>query len=493
MRLLGLLLLLGLLTSCSFRHEQFRAGERATEPDPEIHFVEADDYGWFWEPQQAVSALDAVRSSAQTDTIVVLFVAGWHHTARCCDSNLVGFKGVLANLQTELRKGMYSEARKIIHPGATGDVRVMGIYVGWRGESLPGWLDYATFWGRKGAAMRVGESDLRAFMMDLRNIYEQRQQDTMHAAGDRRLLGLITIGHSFGSQIVLRATSTFIEEELMQHNARPVYMRTPVVPGSGQPICSPPVATCEPVVHGFGDLVLLINPAFEAAAYQRLHALGMSFTYDAAQTPLMLTISADNDVPRKKLFPPGRILGEIFTAKPHIADDRELNMERKALGYVAEQVTHSMHAVGCDPQGKCDKHLTSTVYSHPDPTCTDKERCQSTWYEWEHGQGSSAKAPDSLDANLCTPEMLRKILTHDFSGTTIFGDVVLEPSGESLPHQAMLVTSATPEIIDGHNGMFSQPLIQFLIRYIGFVEARRFLPLVNPDDMRGRPCANPPG
>jgi len=55
-------------------------------------------------------------------------------------------------------------------------------------------------------------------------------------------------------------------------------------------------------LHGFGDLVVLVNPAVESAAYQRLRFLSQELTYPEEQTPVMLTVSADNDVPRRWPF-----------------------------------------------------------------------------------------------------------------------------------------------------------------------------------------------
>ena len=38
-----------------------------------------------------------------------------------------------------------------------------------------------------------------------------------------------------------------------------------------------------------------------------------------------------------------------------------------------------------------------------------------------------------------------------------------------------------PQIINGHNGIFSAPFMDFLLRYIGFVEAKRYLLTQQPD------------
>jgi hypothetical protein len=455
--------LLWALGGCSFDHQQFRLGDKAHSSDPELHFVEADDYGWLWEPRQALDALEAVRSSGKSDTLVVVFVAGWHHLTKCCDDNVEGFREVLRKLQTELGQPMYAQARRFIHPGSTEPVRVMGIFVGWRGRSLPGWLDYATFWGRKAAATRVGEGDVREFLIDLRSLYVLHQKG-LEGSADRRLLGLVSIGHSFGGQVLLQATSSFIEQELMQQGAPPAYLRVPVAVGSGPQLPMP--------VSGFGDLVILINPAVEAAAYQRLHALGMSLRYDAAQTPILLTISAANDFARKDLFPLGRIAGEVFTGKPHIADVRERGMQRQALGFSDEQVTHSLKPVDRDSK------LHGTTRTAPaDPACGGRDHCDLTWFDWTEGLVRHPQQ-DTLSAGECNPEVMRSVLTHDFSARTVFSNVVLAPEKGNIPDQALIVAQADPNVLDNHNGMFSEPLLQFLTRYIGFVEARKFLPLV---------------
>jgi hypothetical protein len=455
------------IAACSYQHEPFRLGNAAHGSDPDLHFVEADDYGWLWDPQQAQDALAAVKASEQTDTLVVVFVAGWHHSARCCDDNVSGFKEVLKKLQVELSRKMYEEARSVIHPGSNAPVHVMGIYIGWRGRSLPGWLDYTTFWGRKAAATRVGETDVREFLVDLRNLYELHNI-ALRTSTDRRLLGLITIGHSFGGQVVLRATAPFIEQELMLLGAPSAYLRWPLAAGSGPQLHAS--------VSGFGDLVVLINPAVEAAGYQRLHALGISMGYDASQTPVILTISADNDKPRREFFPIGRVLGEIFTGKPHLEDTRERDMERKSLGFVAEQVTHRLQPVdpGVELQG-------ATRTASADPACAGFDHCAYTWYAWK-AQAAARHEDDSLKADDCSPQVLNAIAAHDFSTRSVFSDVELIPTGGNVPHQALIVASASPKVIDGHNGMFSQPLLQFLTRYIGFVEAQRFLPLMPQRD-----------
>ena len=137
----------------------------------------------------------------------------------------------------------------------------------------------------------------------------------------------------------MRATDPYLEHKLISINPRPGYLRD-------KTLVDPPAEPLKAPVEGFGDLVVLINPAVEAAAYQRLHALSR-MNFAPAQWPLMLTISATNDGPRKTWFSAGRVAGEIFGGKPG-KEAREDTLERRALGFATEQVTHELKPVNPD-------------------------------------------------------------------------------------------------------------------------------------------------
>lgn len=475
------------LVSCSGFHRAYRADNASCISDPEIHFVEADDEGWFWDPRQPDKALEAVRSAANAgDTVVVTFVHGWHHLSKCCDENLEGFKEVLVRLKLQLSREMYTSARQRIHrtENRLDDVRIVGIYVGWRGRELPGVLDYATFWKRKAAAERVGETDLQEFLVRLRNFHESHQPSGVDSEKPPDyLLGMVTIGHSFGGQIVVRATSAYLEHKLESINDESGYLRRKRNTISPGPARSNPVS-------GFGDLVVLVNPAVEASAYQRLHNLSR-MQFPSEQWPLVLVISAENDHPRQRLFRWGRIAGEIFTGKPPL-EVRERDLERTALGFSAEQTSHVLHSV--------DTTRVLVKTSKPqriDPHCTECEGKTFDWYDWKTVQ-ATMREPDSLTADVSDTSgtqkaiqlaaAVEKVRQFDFAGRTVFSDVVLEPdpNHDPIPHQPFIVANAKKNVIDGHNGMFSGPLMDFLTTYIAFAEAKRLfsqLPATFQPDM----------
>ncbi|MGH8251485.1 MAG: hypothetical protein ACREVI_12450 [Steroidobacteraceae bacterium] len=448
------------LTSCGYRHEAYRLDERSKVAEElfDLHYVEADDEGWFWQPEQADLALEAVEQSAERrDTFVLLFVHGWHHSSRCCDSNVQSFRKTLVQLHDELSRNVHADARAAYSQAEKSgrDFKVIGIYVGWRGRSLPGFLDYFTFWGRKSAAERVGEADVREFIARLNQTYLEKRSDRERG----NFLGLISIGHSFGAQVLLRATAATLEQQLISLNAPPGWLRQPA---AAAPAESPKA------LQGIGDLVVLLNPATEAAAYHRLHLLSMAMRYQETQTPVMLTISTDNDYARHKLFTFGRVLGEFFTAKPRKPDALEREAERKALGIDGKHVRHATHRIEpVDPREKLVK-----VEADPgvEPGCDRTGDCLADWRVWAELPGR--RILEDLPLREDTQAGLDRLRDFDFSAKVRLGNVEMNRGEGGIAFQPLIVATTGKAIVDNHSGIFAQPLLRFLIPYIALIETK---------------------
>jgi hypothetical protein len=468
------------LFACSgYRHEAYRLGERSrvAEQDFDLYFVEADDEGWFWQPEQATRALRAVEESARSyNTFVLLFVHGWHHSAECCDSNVQSFRKTLGQLHRELGGALHAGARaEYVQAGQRkDDVKVIGVYLGWRGRSLPGFLDFFTFWGRKSAAERVGETDAREFIARLNQLYLKKRGEE----GRKYFLGLISLGHSFGAQVLLRATASTLEQQLIGLGAPSGYLRQPgPAAGTGD----------EKALQGIGDLVVLLNPAAEAAAYHRLHLLSMGQRYRKPQTPVMLTISTDNDYARHRLFTFGRVLGEFFTGKPRKEDEFESEAERKALGVDGEHVRHVTHAIL--PVDSRDRLIKASAAVPAEPDCSQGGDCSADWRVW-------ADLPDRLvleDMPLREDSEpgLEKLRDFDFSGLVRLGNVTMKPGEGSIPYQPLIVATTNEAIVDNHSGIFTEPLLKFLIPYIALIESKLALNPEQDVEMKQRALASP--
>jgi hypothetical protein len=231
-------------------------------------------------------------------------------------------------------------------------------------------------------------------------------------------------------------------------------------------------------VTGIGDLIVLINPAAEASQYQRLHLLSRGLNYTDLQTPLILTVSAENDSVRHRLFTLGRRLGEFFTGKPHKDNEVQRTVERQALGVYPSHITHQL--VPTDTELKL---VSSDVTGDPRACPTDgrlePRTCESQWYEWN-------REPAHTRPNSLAPGD-GKVDRFDFSGfgsEVVFNNVALSPidarpnDGEkeeyatALPYQPFIVARASPNIVDNHSGIFTQPFLQFLVPYIAYIEVK---------------------
>lgn len=381
-------------------------------------------------------------------------------------ANLQQREHVLQNLDSEMRQKPYAEAMK------GKSVRVIGLYVGWRGRSLPWLIDYLTFWGRKSAARRVGEGDLQEFMARLQRIYND------HAAArkttDDPFFGLVSIGHSFGGAVLLAATADYFESQLQLANPKSGFLRTGFVDhtGSAAPATLPITAKDTKPLGGFGDMVVLVNPAVESAAYERINVLSRGVDYPPEQTPLLVTFSAENDRPRQGLFKAGRIAGEFFTNAATVEDDRERASLREALGvYDANHsgITHELTPVVKVPL------LMTQRPENPDLQCTNKRPGTYEWREWDE---KKLGPNDRLEIEKSQfPEGLESGLKgFDFSGNNHYSGLNLH-SAKDAPTarrwQPFLVVKVNEQVIDGHNGIFSGPFMNFLTRYIGLTEAKR--------------------
>ena len=399
------------LVGCSYGHKRYplSSGKRGNR---NLAIVQFDDYGNAWNAQDVQDALDLVSANSQTtNCIVFVYVHGWQHKARESDSNLIAFHKTLGDLETTLSRGPYVEARKRL--SGELDVKVTGIYVGWRGRSLPSFLDYLTFWGRKSAAEQVGSGDFREFCERLQKIYEQRNfQDD-----DQRFMGLTFVGHSFGGQVLFNATGGKLEQSMVEQTAR----FSGLTNGSSN--------EAKAVVSGFGDLVVLLNPALEAAQFERISQLNSKLEYSNRQTPAIFVVSGEGDTARQKAFPIGRRLTRPFRP-PFRAEQRELWYT--ALGEYEPQRTHTLTPTTNSSQ------LTENSYMIPE-----------------------------------------QLLNFDFTGRLWLGELhggLLEPIAEEhQPYSAVVVACTSSKLIMGHTGIFTEPFRDFLTVYVAFLEGKRAL------------------
>ncbi len=373
----------------------------------ELRYVETDDEGWFWKPDQAAQLMQSVESSRKAgNTFVVLFAHGWHHSAASNDAGIDQFCALLGFYRRTLEQAVYRESRETL--GFPAEFRIIGVYAGWRGKSLPMPINYLTFWARKSAAERIGSGDLGEMLARLDRLYEQHKVDR-----EPTLFGLLTIGHSFGAQVLLQAQRYEFERRLREAGAQVGYPRV-----GRQPPAGPPSS-----LVGIGDLSVLVNPAIEAEQWTRIDQMARSINYAPEQAPVVLVATSVADFPLRDGFPFGRRLGRLFAAKPVLKHGQK-ELERTAIGFHGDQVTHRL----------C-------------PTKAD-------------------------NADLALPAALSGIDSLDLSAGITLNGVTLTPEFDH-PGLPFVVARTAEALIPDHNDIFREPFMGFVIQHAGLVGAKR--------------------
>jgi predicted small lipoprotein YifL len=304
--------------------------------------VEFTDYGSFQDHKQ----LDVLERAVQADLTgggemfrhgmtMLVFVHGWHNNAKDDNPNLEDFRMLLDAAARRERE----------HPmGVGGKPRgVLGVYISWRGESvtLPFLKYLTTYWGRKRVAHDFGHGNLVETLARLKNL------EWLVARGGREYnppnesvfakCRMVCVGHSFGAAALYSAVSQSLEARFLE----PYWDKRRYGTGARE---EKPNRMDR--VAGIGDLIVLINPAFEALPYRSLHhamSTNTNVRYDADQSVLMMVLTSRNDWPNQLALPVGQTLGHRFLDWFAWSNQRtEAKQRTTALGHFAGYHTHQL-------------------------------------------------------------------------------------------------------------------------------------------------------
>jgi hypothetical protein len=290
--------------ACIERHGNFNIG-----------FVELDDQGWLWAHSQWAAVKNEIRSEhdatpAKGLTLLV-FVHGWENNAAYDNDNVNMFRGVLTNLSLTLTNRT-----------------VFGVYVGWRGKSLTiPIIERVSFYHRKDVAERLGHQGAATQIFTELERQQDEWNEPTNSAYPRT--ELIIVGHSFGGQLVYSAISQILTERLvLMHHDRSL--------------------------NSFGDLVVLVNPAFEASLYKNLQSLATSpelRPYPPNQRPALAIFTSKGDDATGVAFPVGRFFStRIEKTRPGGANPKELWMFNVKKDPSQNEKNAIMETVGHDEE-----------------------------------------------------------------------------------------------------------------------------------------------
>jgi hypothetical protein len=288
-----------------------------------LSFVEIDDQGQLRDRAQMRALIDSLYQIAVNDSVLInVFVHGWHHNAAPGDSNIERFKESLARLskvESELSLTKHRAARKVI-----------GVYVGWRGESITiPVINGLTFWERKNTAQDVGYLGVTELLLKLEEIANVK--NSLSPPVKSRL---VVVGHSFGGAVVYSATTQILASRFVDSQAGKAYTGA---------------------ANGFGDLVVLLNPAFEALRYAPFYDLAQArCSYFDNQVPKLVILTSEADYATKLAFPAGRIFSTFFETHNTIERNeckRSLSLDegeadRNTVGHYLPLISHTLTPVG---------------------------------------------------------------------------------------------------------------------------------------------------
>jgi hypothetical protein len=360
---------------------------------------------------------------------IVVYVHGWHHNALASDQDVESFRrflGDMAALETALSPHPQKKPR-----------RVIGIYVGWRGESVEiPILNELTFWDRKNTAERVALGTVRELFARL-DYFRDRSRDK----DGNRDVRMLTIGHSFGGLVTYASMAgEFLRNAVRYKECRP-----------GNQV--------DKFMSRVGDMVVLVNPAFEGARFEPLHTAGQRIAeFEPNQLPVLVVATSTADWATRIAFPMARQFSTFLERSSGSEGDAVV----MAVGHNDRYITHDL-----------------STCSSANETCANACIAQ---------PAAAPKPVGSLSAADIRTEMAHMVpFTQSGIPVTAYfcGGLQLRATRQWHPkNNPFWVVRTTKEVINDHGDVFNPNFVGFFRQlYIGFIYAR----MHTTDDGRG-PC-----
>lgn len=393
--------------------------EKTNNQDYLLTFFEYDDQGFLQYPSERNSRIQRINELANKGPVVLLtFVHGWHHNAQGSpqDSDIKNFRDLL-----RLAANTYKNKQ------------VLGVYIGWKGAVFDGavgdYLDYVTFWDRKNTAHEVGTQGLTSLLLELEESIKSTPNQAQHQ--------MLTIGHSFGGAALFSAIKPVLAERLTR------------------------TRTHENLngVDGYGDMVVLLNPAFEGVKYASLFELAQAncSPYSMFQIPRLVTLSSSDDFPVSTIFPIGRFFTTLFERHNPAEFTQCLAPEEKRVTQLNTWVT-DMIAVGHN-----SKLLTHEL----------------TYEESNVGKSNKIVFKDISVEN---QSMWIGDETPNNEAITYIGadrELVLKSLGISLNNNPYMNIWTDESVIPSHNEIWEYPLKQFIYELLKKIEEQKSNAILN--------------
>lgn len=392
-------------------------------------------------PSQKEQVFKMLDAETKPGGLLVVFVHGWHHGARTCDRDLCCFRTVLSKLKQTRTRAYGKEVE---------GQNVVGLFIGWRGESRQTkGLNVATIWDRKDVAETLGRGSAKELLLEVNERYWNSQED----------LTMISVGHSLGGALLFQAA-----KETLTGNVSDIERQEVRSYRVARADCDREQALKTGVKArrlGFGDLVVLVNPAIEANEYRALDAdlfdatkdgwsrdqlTAASLPYDKNQPypenqlPVLVAIASQTDSAVGTIFPLSRIV--LLPYKPSVAYRQN---ERAGIGHYGPHITHRLGHV--DP-------FTAEERKARDPRDEDRKNCDCPMLTADPKLGGNPLDLAKTSQTFGPGNKFRLEVT---------GDRLRRGWDVNSPY---MVIEAEPKIIAEHSDIFNEYFIGFLTYFM---------------------------
>lgn len=386
-------------------------------------FIEFDEYGNLMNPDAYESLLREIRKIKEP-VLIVTYVHGWRHSAAPDDDDVREFKLAMRNIAA-----MDRCKRKVV-----------GLYLGWRGQVLA-WnspLDLFTFWDRKQTAHSVGSGAVTEVLLRLDKERVRRNQGSLLQATQDTQSRLVFIGHSFGAAVLYTALAPILVERFTQSES--------FDPAADLGTTGCKTDPLEPL-KTVGDLVVLVNPAFEAMRLATLHKLSINCHYTDHQLPILAIVTGDTDLATKVAFRGARA---PRAALQKYTDDvpEGFKANTTAVGHYGPYQTH---------------FLTSPAFSAGTSETKTLEGCEQYIDPSQRPELRMNLAPLTFSAASSTIKFTSQLPQTD--GSAKFFQLQLDKNpqlADAPPHNPVLNIRVSAPIIEGHGGIYSCQLMAFI-------------------------------
>jgi len=350
-----------LASECRQHAVQVLEPKTADDPGYSLGFIEFDDQGQLWSRNQMTAVLNSVSEVAfrdASDFLLVVYVHGWKHNAGWSgrsgeeDGDVTHFRKALKELSaTEIELSRTSERNHVARPPR----KVIGVFLGWRGASITvPVIENLTFWDRKSTAHEVGHGEVTEVLERLEDIRLKKIEQKAKLVIDECRSRLIVVGHSFGGAVVFSALEQILESKFV-HSA----------------------GTADKPAEGFGNLVVLLNPAFEAQLYAPLSDMTAERKrFDDKQLPVLAILTSEADDATGVAFPIGRWFDTRFEKQRVVTRTNPVtglqesisqkSADIRTVGHFRPYETHSLIGTTAAASGVTTKDATEIARHNAD-------------------------------------------------------------------------------------------------------------------------------